>query len=108
MNPRFWLGSKLMAAQPDVDAHTPMQSRKVGAKFWLRSFPSMMNPHMVVKLVPSACCVAPSVAQFEVLPGKLPIADSILLERRLPPGPDLSPAFRVHREPSNETPSHFG
>lgn len=65
-----------------------------------------MNPHMVVKLVPSACWLPPRVTQFELAPGKLPMADSLLLDRRCASG--LSLARSVHLEPSNDTPSHFG
>jgi hypothetical protein len=106
LNPRSWLGSNETAAQPEVVAHWPRQSWKVGAKFWLMSLPSMMNPHMVVKLVPSACCVPPSVAQFELAPGNSPIAESLLLENRVLSG--RSPDIRIHRDPSKEAPSHFG
>lgn len=70
------------------------------------SLPFMMNPHMVLKLVPRARCDPPSVTQFELAPGNLAIADSLLLENRCLLGFRLF--LRVHFDPSNEAPSHFG
>ena len=106
MKPRFWLGSNDTAAQPVVAAHWPRQSWKVGAKFCTMSLPSMMNPHMVVKLVPSACCAPPSVTQLELAPGNVARTDSVLRENRRPS--DRMLAIRTHFEPSKVAPSHFG
>jgi hypothetical protein len=66
----------------------------------------MMNPHMVVKLVPRACWPPPRVAQLELAPGNAPIADSLRIEKRWSWGRKL--ALRVHCEPLKETPSHLG
>jgi hypothetical protein len=70
------------------------------------SLPSMMKPHMVVKLVPSASCDPPSDAQLELAPGKLATADSSLLDRRCSLGFRL--ALNEHFAPSKVAPSHFG
>lgn len=70
------------------------------------SFPAIMKPHMVENVVPRACCSPDSAGQFEDAPGKLPIAESVLLDGRCSSGRSL--ALNVQREPLKEALSHFG
>lgn len=92
--------------QPLVAAHWPRQSWKVGAKFWPKSLPLMMNPHMVVKSVPSARWEPPSVTQFELALGKEAMAESLVLRRRWRCRRMF--AINMHCPPEKVAPSHFG